>query len=144
MEPSFDSQLPADAPAPTGRPAISVLLPCFNAVATLDEAMGSIIHQTLADVEIIAVNDGSTDGTLASLRRWERRDSRVTVVAMSHRAIVEALNTAASHARADMLGPMDAEDVSHPQRLECQYRLMESEPHVGACRRGLFTSMNAD
>jgi len=133
MGPPFDSQLPAAAPVPAGRPAISVLLPCFNAVATLDEAMGSIIHQTLADVEIIAVDDGSTDGTLAALRRWERQDSRVTVVTTPRRGIVEALNTAASHARADLLARMDADDVSHPERLECQCRFMESEPAVGAC-----------
>lgn len=133
MGPSFDSQLPVQGPGPAGQPAISVLLPCFNAVATLDEAIGSIIRQTLSDVEIIAVDDGSTDGTLAALRRWEGQDRRISVVTTPHRGIVEALNTAASLARADLLARMDADDVSHPERLECQVRLLESEPGVGAC-----------
>jgi cellulose synthase/poly-beta-1,6-N-acetylglucosamine synthase-like glycosyltransferase len=65
-------------------PSISVLMPCYNAAATLDEAVGSILRQTLTDFELIAVDDGSSDQTGALLQAWAERERRAVVLTQAH------------------------------------------------------------
>ena len=60
-------------------PAVSVLMPCYNAEGTLEEALGSLAAQTSGDYEIVAVDDGSTDGSVEMLRAWAVRDGRPRV-----------------------------------------------------------------
>jgi len=55
-------------------PAVSVLMPTYNAESTIDEALSSILAQTLKDIEIIIVDDGSTDNTLSLINKWKKTD----------------------------------------------------------------------
>jgi glycosyltransferase involved in cell wall biosynthesis len=115
---------------------ISILLPARDAQATLDEALESIAAQTHRDWELIAVNDGSRDGTAAILERWSRRDARVRVLnpslagsgdsGLPGNGIIAALNMALAAARGPVVARMDADDVSLPGRLEGQLALLAS------------------
>jgi glycosyltransferase involved in cell wall biosynthesis len=111
-------------------PAVSVLMPCYNALNTLGEAMASILSQTLDDFELIAVDDGSTDGTLELLQSWAERDQRVHVIERTHSGIISSLGAGLAACRADYVARMDADDRSHPERLAEQAKYLDSHPEV--------------
>ncbi len=105
-------------------------MPCYNAAATLDEAVGSILEQTLTDLELVVVDDGSQDGTADLLDAWRRRDRRVRVQRQAHTGIVAALNAGLAACRAPLVARMDADDRSHPERLEAQLNFLDQEPAI--------------
>jgi len=111
-------------------PKVSVLIPCFEAAATLDEALSSILHQTLTELEVVAVDDGSSDGTLDKLQTWAQRDLRVRVVRREHAGLIAALNAGISSCRAPLIARMDADDRSHPERLARQAALLAEQPDL--------------
>ena len=117
-------------------PVVSVLLPCYNASSTLDEALESLTNQSLTDFEIVAVEDGSTDGTLKTLHEWARQDERIRVLEQEHGGIVCALNAGLAACRASYVARMDSDDRSHPERLERQAAYLDLHPEVGvlSCR----------
>ena len=101
-------------------PLISVVLPVYNGEAHLSEALDSILAQSLGDFELIAIDDGSTDGSLAVLRRYERKDSRVVVVARGNRNLPNTLNEGIDLARGAWIARMDQDDIALPHRFERQ------------------------
>lgn len=108
------------------------MIPCFNVVETIDEAMASLATQTISDIEIVAVDDGSGDETREFLAAWQARDARIRVVPLAHVGIIEALNTGLRFCRADLIARMDADDRAHPERLEKQVTLLENQPRIAA------------
>ncbi len=112
-------------------PLVSVLLPVRNAAPWLDDALTSLARQTLSDHEIVAVDDGSTDGSTAILERRAAADSRFQVLRRPARGLIAALNHGLGHCRASLVARMDADDISHPRRLELQTAVLDAEPHVG-------------
>ena len=64
------------------RPRVSVILPCYNAEAFVAEALESLVAQTFRDFEVLALDDGSEDGTLAILERYAARDERIRALRM--------------------------------------------------------------
>jgi glycosyltransferase involved in cell wall biosynthesis len=111
-------------------PRISVLLPVRDARATLDACLDSLAAQTLADHEVVAVDDGSTDGSGDRLAERAARDPRLRVLREPPRGIAGALNRALSEARAPLVARMDADDVSHPSRLALQAERLARAPAV--------------
>jgi GT2 family glycosyltransferase len=110
------------------KPAISVILPVYNAAAYLRAAVESLLGQTFRDFELIAVDDGSTDGSGALLAELARGDERVRVISRPNTGIVGALNDGVAAARADLVARMDADDVAEPGRLAVQHAYMEATP----------------
>jgi glycosyltransferase involved in cell wall biosynthesis len=111
-------------------PRVSVLMPCYNVESTLGETMESLLEQTLTSFEILAVDDGSTDGTFTRLEDWARRDERVRVLALPHGGIIPALNDGLKSCRAPYVARMDADDHAHPTRLERQVEFLDQHPEV--------------
>lgn len=105
-------------------------MPCFNVEQTLDETMRSLIEQSLADFEIVAVDDGSTDSTLSLLRVWAEKDERVRILARDHAGIIPALNAGWRACRGAYIARMDADDLCSPVRLEKQVELLERQPDL--------------
>ncbi|KMS55096.1 glycosyl transferase [Novosphingobium barchaimii LL02] len=112
------------------RPRVSVILPCYNGEIYLREAVQSILDQTLADFELIVVDDGSTDGSPAILQDMAGKDARIRVVTQPNGGIVAALNTAIEHAQGQYIARMDADDVSFPERLAFQASYLDQHPDV--------------
>jgi glycosyltransferase involved in cell wall biosynthesis len=112
----------------TPPPLVSVLLPVRDARRTLRSALASLRRQTLREVEVVAVDDGSADGSAEILDRAAQADPRLVVVHTPPRGLVPALNEALARARAPLLARMDADDRAHRRRLELQARRMEEEP----------------
>ena len=113
-------------------PVVSVLLPCYNAAETLVETLESLSMQTIADFEVVAVDDGSDDSTLEILQDWARRDSRFRVFSRSHGGVIEASATGIGHCQGRYIARMDADDRAHPQRLEKQVAYLDEHPDVAA------------
>ena len=111
-------------------PLVSILMPVYNAAATLPAALRSIVAQSFREWELIAVNDGSTDASLEILDRAARKDRRIRVLTGAHAGLVESLRSADTLATAPLLARMDADDVMHPRRLLLQVTRLDSPPHV--------------
>jgi glycosyltransferase involved in cell wall biosynthesis len=119
----------ATHPAPAA-PTVSVMMPVYNTERYLAEAVESILAQTFADFELIAVDDGSTDGSGAILERYAARDGRVRVERLEHGGIVAARNRALELARGEFCAVMDSDDVALPGRLERQVAYLRDHPEV--------------
>lgn len=106
-------------------------MPIFNAAATLDSALSSIVTQTKPNWELLAVDDGSTDETPRILRDWAERDRRIRVLRRDHAGIAIALNAGLEAAKAPRIARMDADDIAAPQRLEKQWEFLDANPATG-------------
>jgi len=115
---------------------ISVLLPVRNAGPYLSDALDSLWRQTLPDFEVIAVDDGSTDGSGEALERIARRERRLRVLRQESRGLPLTLNIGLAHAHGDLIARQDADDLAYPRRFELQHQLLRSHPEVSVvgCR----------
>ncbi|MGC8559500.1 MAG: glycosyltransferase [Phycisphaerae bacterium] len=113
-------------------PPVSVLLPVFNAAEFLSAAIDSITAQSLADIQIVIINDGSTDGSTDILKDYARQDSRIEVHQRPNRGLVATLNEGIDLCHGEFIARMDADDISLPQRLEKQLHHMRSHPQTVA------------
>jgi hypothetical protein len=111
-------------------PRVSVLLPARDAERTVRRAVESVLAGTLADLEVLAVDDGSRDGTREVLEALARADPRVRVLAGHGEGLVAALGTALAAARAPYLARMDADDEALPRRLEASVEALEADPSL--------------
>jgi hypothetical protein len=111
-------------------PRVSVLVPCYNLGAYLDEAVDSVLAQSCQDVEILIVDDGSTDvATVQLLDRYER--PRTTVYRTANQGLAAARNFLVARARGEYLCALDADDKLHPQYLEQTMAALDRDPSLG-------------
>ena len=109
---SLNSDLPKQ-----DRPAVSVILPVFNGEAYIQAAIESVFAQTFQDFELIVVDDGSTDATLAILECY---GDRLEIIRQQNAGHASARNAAARKANGDWIAMIDADDVWHPEKLQQQ------------------------
>jgi len=115
-----------------GSKLVSFLMPVYNAASTVHRAIKSILGQRESpELEIVIVDDGSTDGTSEIVAPLAKEDKRLKLISTSHRGIVPALITGQSACRGDFIARMDADDIAHPDRLKEQLALAESDPRLG-------------
>lgn len=107
-------------------------MPVHNALPYLDAAVASILDQSHADFEFVIYDDASTDGSAERLREWQRKDSRIRLES-GERNLGPALssNTVAALTSGDLIARMDADDISHPDRIRRQLAVMQARPEVG-------------
>lgn len=120
-----------------GLPLVSVLMPIFNGGKYLREAVESILDQTFTDFEFLVLDDGSTDDSLALLRQYAARDSRVRVITRENRGLTFSLNELLSYARGEFVARMDADDVALPERFARQAAFLGEHPRV-VCVGGAY------
>lgn len=121
-------------------PAISILLPAFDAATTLAACLASIRRQTFTDWECVVVDDGSCDGTPAILADAAAADDRIVPLRTAHRGLVAALTTGLARCRSPLVARMDADDVMHRHRLVMQAAALDATPALAGvgCRVRLF------
>lgn len=117
-------------------PTVSVIIPCYNQGHYLDEAVNSILNQTFQDVEIIVVNDGSTDpATIEKLKYYKK--PRTTVLHTSNQGLAAARNNGIRQAQGHYMLPLDADDYFDPTFLEKAVNVFETKPEVGVVSCGV-------
>jgi glycosyltransferase involved in cell wall biosynthesis len=107
-------------------PSVSVIIPVYNGEAFLREAVESALAQTYSPVEIIVVDDGSTDGTAAVARELP-----VTYLHQENAGVSSARNLAIAHSQGDLLALLDGDDVWLPQKLAVQIEALDGNPDAG-------------
>jgi glycosyltransferase involved in cell wall biosynthesis len=121
---------------PAVPPAVSVLIPVRNGESYLDFALRSLAGQTFGNFEIILIDNGSTDGTAAIIRHWQRSEPRVRAYSWPDLFLGECLRRGAELAAAPLLARLDADDVAHPERLARQVAAMEQWPGLAVLGTG--------
>ena len=104
---------------------VSVIVPAYNAAETINETLVSVRSQTHRHLDIIVVDDGSTDGTVAIAEHHARTDDRVRLLRQSNQGVAAARNTAIHVARGDLVAPIDADDLWAPDKIERQVGVFE-------------------
>lgn len=119
---------------------VSILIPCYNAAPWLAATLDSALAQTWPHTEIILVDDGSTDDSLALARRYESRG--VCVVTQPNRGASAARNHALRLSRGDFIQFLDADDLLTPDKVAAQMDRLRACPNgsVASCRWGRFTT----
>ena len=118
---------------------VSIVIPTYNRAALVQRAIDSALQQTYPDIELIVVDDGSTDGTEAAIRARYGADPRVRYFHQENRGVAGARNRALTDARGDFVAFLDSDDVWRPWKLELQLACMRSFPEIGM----LWTDMRA-
>jgi glycosyltransferase involved in cell wall biosynthesis len=114
-------------------PEISVVMPVRDAAATVEAAARSILEGSHRNLELLAIDDGSTDGTMAVLDRLARGDPRVRVLATGGAGLLAALELGHAEAQSkDFIARMDADDVSLPTRFEAELLALKADPTLWA------------
>jgi glycosyltransferase involved in cell wall biosynthesis len=116
----------------SGAPAVSILLPAYDAATTLPACLATLRRQTDPAWECILVDDGSRDATRAIAEAAARDDPRIRVVARPHGGIVAALETGLPHCRAPLVARMDADDLMHRERLAAERAALAADPGLAA------------
>lgn len=106
---------------------VSVIIPVYNAESHLAECLRSVCGQTLRNIEIICVNDGSSDGSLQILNEFAQNDSRLTVITQENAGAGAARNHGMRKARGKYLSFLDADDFFEPEMLEKAFCKAESD-----------------
>src|SRR4051794_19711102 len=106
-------------------------MPVRDGQRFLEEALESILSQTLRELELIVVDDGSTDATPHILADIARRDGRVRVFVAEGAGVVAALNQGCALSTAPYVARLDADDIALPERLQQQVGLLDARPDVG-------------
>jgi len=115
----------------TKKPTVSVLIPVYNAGSFLVPAIESILNQSLKNLEIIAIDDGSTDNSFAILKTLAKKDKRLRVYKNTkNQNIANTLNRAIKLAKGKYLARMDADDIASENRLKLQIEYLKSHPNT--------------
>lgn len=106
--------------APTDLPLVSVVIPAHNAERFVAQTLRSVLAQTYRNIEVLVINDGSTDRTEAIVRRFAQQDARVRLLTQSNAGVAAARNLGIQRARGQLIAPIDADDLWHLDNLAKQ------------------------
>jgi glycosyltransferase involved in cell wall biosynthesis len=109
-----------------GSPRVTVVIPAYNAAWSIRRTLLSVLAQTYADIEIIVVDDGSTDGTVEIVESFARRDARIRLVRQRNGGVAAARNRGVGEGRGVYIAPIDADDIWLPENLERQVAALEA------------------
>lgn len=113
-------------------PAVSVLMPVYDAAEYVARAIESILEQSFGDFEFLIYDDGSSDGTLGIVEAYARRDPRIRLSRQAHAGYTVWLREGASVAKGRYIARMDADDVARPTRFQRQHEFLERHPECCA------------
>jgi hypothetical protein len=116
-------------------PTVSVIIPTYNHAEYLPDTIDSLLKQSLKEIEILVINDGSTDETIPVLQNY---GSAIKLINQENQGKSAARNTGIQHCSADYVAFMDSDDVSMPQQIELQSGFLDSHPEIGIVGSDLY------
>lgn len=117
----------------TGKPKVSVVIPCYNYEQYLEEAVESVIAQTFQDFEIIIVDDGSTDSSQEVARGLMKKhaEKEILLITQKNKGLASTRNAGIAKAQGKYILPLDADDKIAPQTLEKMVEVLDNDPKMG-------------
>ncbi len=132
-------------PENAGIPAVSVIMPVYNVAAYLPACLDSITGQTLSNIEIICVDDGSNDNSPEILARYAEKDRRITVITQTNQGAGAARNTGLKKARGVYLHFCDPDDFCDPDMLRAMYRrAADADADIAVCNADFFNEKTGE
>ena len=110
--------------------SISVIVPVFNRQALVVDAVQSVLQQTCQPLELILVDDGSTDGSLQAMQQLQSQHAVIRVLEQNHAGVSAARNTGIQHAQGEWIAFLDSDDMWLPEKLEKQVELLQNNPRL--------------
>lgn len=107
-------------------PKVSVIVPAYNAERWIGETLRSIQQQTITNIEIIVVDDGSNDQTTAIVNQYLNSDPRIKLLTQTNQGVGAARNLGLNESLGEFIAPVDADDIWHPKKLELQLEQMQN------------------
>ncbi len=114
--------------ADSDRSLVSVIIPAFNAATVIERTVRSVIAQSCAVLEILVVDDGSTDETGSVVKRLSADDSRISLLQQENRGVSAARNLGIKHARGEYIALLDADDIWFPEKIAKQVEVFRTSP----------------
>jgi glycosyltransferase involved in cell wall biosynthesis len=116
----------------SAHPLVSVIIPAYNAEKFIAATLQSVVSQTYKALEVIVVDDGSSDRTVEIVRAFAELDPRIMLLQQQNAEVAAARNLAIRTARGELIAPLDADDIWYPYNLEKQVEvMMQSDASVG-------------
>ena len=123
----------------SGQPLVSVLFPCYNAAEFQVQSLESILNQTYRNLEIIIIDDGSTDNTVDIVKKYADQDPRIRFYQNpENRKLIFTLNRGIEIASGKYIARMDSDDISFPERIEKLVAVLEDSPEVDFASSGFY------
>ena len=134
MYTSFENKMEIDM-----KPKISVIIPVYNTGKYLARCLDSVLEQTFTDFEIICINDGSTDNSGEILAQYAKTDKRIKIINQTNSGVVNARNNGVEQSTADLIFPLDSDDIILPTALEKMYTAINAKRgDIITCRVARF------
>ena len=115
-------------------PLISIIIPAYNTARFLDKCMVSVCAQTYRNIEVLLINDGSTDETPALCDAWAAKDTRVRAIHQLNQGLAEVCNVGVKSARGELIGFVDSDDWIEPRMFEELYQSMRKhQSQIAVC-----------
>lgn len=116
----------------TALPLVSVVIPAYNAEAFIQKTLTSVLSQTYKNLEVLVIDDGSTDRTVEIVEAMMESDRRIHLFQQPNSGVAAARNLGIKHAKGEFIAPLDADDIWYPQNIEKQVQcFLESDATVG-------------
>lgn len=131
LKPPSSASVPgaASEPAKQGEPGlVSLLIGTYNAAEHIAQTLDTVLAQTYSPIEVIVVDDGSTDNTLAVLATY---GDRIKVIAQPNGGVAASRNTGLAHARGEFIALMDHDDLCMPERIDIEMAFLRQHPEIG-------------
>ena len=109
---------------------LSVIVPVYNCTQYIDRCIESIVSQSFKEIELILVDDGSTDNSGVRCDEWAAKDSRITVIHRENGGLSAARNTGIEHATSEYITFVDADDMITPYLLEPNIKILKQNPDI--------------
>jgi glycosyltransferase involved in cell wall biosynthesis len=124
--------VPDSARATSVAPLVSVIIPAYNAERFVARTLESVLSQTYTNIQVLVVNDGSTDGTVKIVESYAQKDSRIRILHQPNLGAPAARNCAIKSCEGEYIAPVDADDIWHKEKIQAQIEcFLHSSPSVG-------------
>lgn len=124
---------------------VSVVIPCYNQALYVSEAIESVLNQTFPNIEIVIVNDGSSDNSSTIIETFSKKYSNIHFINNEeNQGVIYARNLAIEKATGEYILPLDGDDIIEPTYIEKAVKILDTDPEVGIvyCKAKLFGSKN--
>lgn len=126
-------------------PKVSIIIPCYNQGKYVAEAINSALRQTFKDIEIVCVNDGSTDNSVEIIKSFENKYKNLIFLNNEeNRGVIYSRNFAIKNCNGTYILPLDADDIIEPTYVEKAVKILDNNPNIGIvyCKAKIFGNYN--